>query len=232
MVKVYQIYYDDDSKQRLEPEYMPYLNNPTSIFFESQVMCDLIKKDAHKNCEWFGVVSHRLRKKVQQSKFWGRSIANRSMRKFSPKEFEHYIRTNKADIASFCKHPSHAVFPWAEKYHPGICKATYALIRKLKYKVWYDQKSRDVIYFNYFLARPAIYADFVNTLLRPAINLMKNDKEIKALCKINSRYPKPVPVGVRDQTGYDYWPMFPFIAERLINLYLIKNNNKFSFIQW
>ena len=232
MVKVYQIYYDEDSKQRLELEYIPYFNNPTSIFFESKVICDLIDKGAHKHSEWFGVVSHKLRKKVHQSKFWGRTIANRSIRKFSPKEFEVYIRSSGADIASFCKHPPHMVFPWAEKYHKGICKATAALVKKLGYKVWYDQKSTQVIYFNYFVAKPQIYEDFVSTLLQPAIEIMWKNPDVKALCNVNSKYPKPVPVSVRDQTGYDYWPMFPFIAERLINLYLLKNYNKFNLIQW
>jgi len=232
MVKVYQIYFDDQSRKSLEPEYIPYFNNPTSIFFESQVMCDLVGKGEHKNCEYFGVVSHKLRKKVHGSKMWGRTIANQSRRQFSPKEFETYIRVAGADIASYSTHPPQQVFPWAEKYHKGICKAADLLIRKLSYRLYYDAKSFQVIYFNYFVAKPKIYEDFVNTLLRPAIRLMKHDPELHKLCKVNSHYRFPMPEAVTKQTGYDYWPLFPFIAERLINLYMIKNNYKFKFIQW
>ena len=232
MIRVYQVYFDDKSKESLEPEYIPYLNNPATIFLESKVMCDLIAKGAHKKSEYFGVVSHKLRKKVHGSKMWGRTIANQSRRQFSPKEFETYLRVSGADIGSYCTHPPHAVFPFAERYHKGICAAVALLMKKLNYKIWYDTKSRSVIYFNYFLARPNIYEDFVNTLLRPAIEIMSKDPQVRTLCKVNSRYKFPIPEDLAKQTGYDYWPLHPFITERLINLYLIKNNNKFKFIQW
>lgn len=232
MVKVFQIYFDDQSRQRLEPEYIPYYNNPCTIFLESEVMCKLVEEGKHEGCEWFGVVSHKLRKKVHSSKFWGRTIANRSLRQFTPVEFETYLRVSGADIGSYCTHPPHRVYPWAEKYHKGICAAVALIVKKLNYKIWYDQKSTHVIYFNYFVARPKIYEDYIKTLLRPAINLMRNDPEVKRLCDVNSRYRFPIPENVKEQTGYTYWPMHPFICERLINLYLIKNNNKFKFIQW
>ena len=231
-MKVYQIYFDDESRKTLEPEYVPYCNNPATIFLESKVMCDLIEAGKHRNCEWFGVVSHKLRKKVHGAKFWGRTIANRSRRQFSPKEFESFVRINGADIASYCTHPPHYVYMWAERYHPGICKAVSMLVKKLNYKIWYDQKNKYVIYFNYFVARPSIYEDFVYTLLKPSIHLMQHDPDVRALCNVNSRYRHPMPESLKEQTGYDYWPMHPFICERLINLYLIKNNHKFNFVQW
>lgn len=232
MVKVYQIYFNDESKARLEPDYIPYYNNPATIFLESEVMCKLIEDGKHKDCKWFGVVSHKLRKKVHGAKFWGPSIANRSKRQFSPSEFEKFVRVADADIGSFCTHPPHYVFSWAERYHKGICAATSMLIKKLKYKIWYDQKSLQVIYFNYFVARPHIYEDFVKTLLRPAIELMKHDPDVRTLVNVNSRYRFPIPKALTEQTGYTYWPMHPFISERLINLYLIKNYNKFRLVQW
>ncbi len=232
MVKVHQIYFDAESHLSLEPEYIPYCNNPTTIFFESEVMCKLVERGAHKNCDYFGVVSHKLRNKIKGSKMWGRTIANQSLRDFTPKEFESYIRVAGADIASFATHPPHQVFPWAERYHKGICRAADLLIRKLNYRIYYDAKSFQVIYFNYFVAKPQIYEDFVKTLLRPAIRIMKCDPDVHALCKVNSHYRFPMPEAVTKQTGYDYWPLFPFIAERLINLYLLKNSYKFKFIQW
>lgn len=236
LVKVYQIYYNEESKNKLESEYIPYYNNPTTVFFESKVMSDLIKDNKHIDCDWFGVVSPSLRNKVHGSKTWGRSIANRSKRNFSPGEFENYVTTFKPDIASYCTHPPHAVFPWAEKYHKGISKAIVEILKKLKYNIYWDTVSRFVIYFNYFVARPPIYADFVNTLLNPAMDLMINDSYIKSLVDIDSRYQTQNVRGISDelkqQIGYEYYPLHPFICERLINLYIIKHQNRFKFIQW
>lgn len=232
---VHQIYYNEATKKLLEPEYIPFYNNPTTIFFESKVMSDLIKNKAHVHCDYFGVVAPGFRKKVHGSKMWGRSIANRSLRNFSPAEFEHFVRISKADIASYCTHPPHAVFPWAEKYHKGISLAIVKILQKINYGIYWDQVSRQVIYFNYFVARPYIYEQFVIELLNPVMKLMTEDDEIKKLVEIDSGYQnqngRGMPAGLKEQIGYDYYPMHPFICERLINLYLLKHT-RFKFIQW
>jgi len=229
-VKVYQVYFKEEQKTKLEPEYIPYYNYPTTVFFESKIMCDLIDKKAHKNCMYFGVVSHNLRAKVKEAKMWGRTIRNKSLRYFSAKQFEQFVRVNKPDIASYTTHQPHKVFPIAEKFHRGIALATVRLLEKMKFKGYWDDMSEKVIYFNYFVARPEIYEDYIQTMLKPAIKLMREDPQIKKLVDVNSHYKKPMTDELSKQIGYNYWPLHPFICERLINLYILHRN--LTFIQW
>jgi hypothetical protein len=230
-VKVYQIYYSEETKARLEPEYIPYYNNPSTVFFEAKVMCDLIDKGAHKGADYFGVVSPSLRNKIKGTKKWGTSIRNMSEREFSPKTFEQLVMDFRPDIASYTTHPAHAIFPWAERFHPGICRATIKILEKMKKRLYYDSKIIKPIYFNYFVAKSSIYEDYIKTFLKPAIHLMTHDPEIRKLVCVNSHYRagKMTPE-LAKQIGFDYYPLHPFICERLINLYLLKH--PFKIVTW
>lgn len=228
-MKVYQIYYNEETKAQLEPEYIPYFNNPTTVYFESKVMCDLIDKGEHKGVDYFGIVGNKLRRKISQSKTWGRRIRNISKKNFSPKSFEQFVYDYRPHIASYSTNGRHAVFPWAEQFHGGICKATQAIVKKLGIRAAYDKVTIQPIYFNYFVAKPDIYQDYVNKILRPAIDLMENDAEIKTLLEVDSNYGQ-VSAELEKQIGYNYYPLHPFICERLINLYL--NMYNFKIIQW
>ncbi len=232
MLKVFQVYFSEYTKEKVEPEYIPYFNHPCSKYFESKVIYDLVEAGEHLNSEYFGVVGCNLRLKIHASKFWGRLIANQSRRNFMPDSFENFVKSHKTDIASYTKHLPHRVFPLAELYHPGICEAVKTILKKLNYGVNYDNLNNQVIYFNYFVARPHIYQDYVETLLGPAIDLMESDTKLRALVESDSKYSNPLPKKIADQIGFDFWPMHPFICERLINLYLLKNNNEFQLIQW
>jgi len=231
-VKVYQIYYKQDQLAGLEPEFIPYHNEKTTIYFESKIMVDLVNQGKHKDADYFGVISPTFRRKIKQTKYWGPTIANKSKRAFSPKEFEKYVNSFKPDIATLCSHQPHAVFPIAERFHKGISIAVIKIIQKLKYKIFWDAKSNIVVYFNYFIAKPKIYEDYVKNLLEPAIHLMEHDPEIKKYVNVNSHYKKPVTPELKAQTGYDYYPLHPFICERLINLYIIKNHAWLKAIKW
>jgi hypothetical protein len=231
-MRIYQIYYKQEQLGGLEQEYIPFYNEKTTIYFESKIMVDLINQGKHKGCDYFGVLAPAFRKKIKQTKFWGPTIANRSKRAFSPKEFEKYVNSFKPDIATLCSHQPHAVFPIAERFHKGISRAVIKIIEKLKYKVYWDIKSNIVIYFNYFVARPQVYEDYIKSLLEPAIHLMEHDPEVKKLVNINSHYKKPVTPELKAQTGYDYYPLHAFICERLINLYVAKNQAHLKTLKW
>ena len=125
------------------------------------------------------------------------------------------------------------IFDFTHNYfiYRVICK--YILITNLlKYKVFLDIRSNIVIYFNYFVAKPKIYEDYVKNLLEPAMHLMEHDPEIKKLVNVNSHYKKPVTPELKAQTGYDYYPLHPFICERLINLYIAKNQAYLKTLNW
>lgn len=220
---IYQIYYREEQKKDLE--FIPYYNYPTTVFFESMVMCKLIEEKKHTG-EYFGVLGPNFRKKIRQSKSWGPTIANKSSVEFSPVQFEKFVKAYKPDVAGMCNHMSHAVYPIAERFHHGISRATIKILEKLKYRTYWDTKSLKPIYFNYFVARSRVYEKYVTEMLRPAIELMSNDKEIIKLVNIDSGYKKKVTPELREQIGYEYYPLQPFITERLINLFIARENLK------
>ena len=224
LVKIYQIYYRDDQQDDLE--YIPFYNYPTTVFFESMVMCRLIEDGCHLDGRYFGVVGPNFRKKIRQSKSWGPTIANKSRTTFTPAEFERLVDHYNPDLAGMCTHMAHAVFPIAERFHKGISVATIKILEKINYKTYWDGKSDKPVYFNYFVARRDVYERYVKELLRPAIDVMTNDKEIKKMVEIDSGYKKKMTPELKAQIGYDYYPLHPFICERLINLFIIKNNLK------
>lgn len=62
--RIYQVYYDQWTKQSLDPQFRPYYNSKSSIYFEFDVMADLYNGGAMNHCQYFGVVSWRIWEKV------------------------------------------------------------------------------------------------------------------------------------------------------------------------
>jgi len=65
----------------------------------------------------------------------------------------------------------------------------------------------------------------------PAIQEMKNDEQMKNIATAaHKAYSMPLPQSFIDVTGYDYYPMAPFMLERLINVYIVMRNLKVGFV--
>ena len=77
-----------------------------------------------------------------------------------------------------------------------------------------------------------LFADYMNNLLLPAINLMQFDEDIIELCNLTSDYNSvhEFPEHLRTETAYSYWPHIPFILERLINIYRLTYDKKTAFV--
>jgi hypothetical protein len=256
-VVIYQIYYSEETKRLIEPEYIPYDNSlKTNKYFESQVMCDLVKNNKHLGSQYFGVVSCNLKQKIGNAQTWGRTLRNQDRQSFTPKSFEDFTLNSNADIVTMTKHPPHIVFLVAEKYHRGIMNLANDILKKistkrvrsdylkerglgLNYRIpemqpSVNQISQRPIYFNYFIARPNIYENYLNTMLIPAMDIMDNDPRIKEMCSAPSGYKEPMSQEDKEilngLIGFPYYPMYPFICERLINIYVLAHN--YTVAQW
>ena len=87
------------------------------------------------------------------------------------------------------------------------------------------------IYCNYFIARKEIWEDFVGNFVIPAIQEMEKDEYINSVATYpHKSYPRKLPRSFIDSTGFDYYPMAPFMLERLINVYVVMRNVKVGFI--
>ncbi len=223
-MKVYQIYFDPSQIDQLEPGYDPYFNEVCTVFFESQVIRDLITKNAHMGTEYFGVVSYKIRQKLGYMKEnWknNKNIANTSVREFSPELFESLVDEHKPDAMSFQRHAPHDPIIVADRFHPGFRKHWENIMTQIGYK-WEPVRIENIFYCQYFVAKEAIYEHFVKTMLGPAMDVMVNMPELFD----NSNYPRPFPENLRKQFGISYWPFHPFLCERMFSYYAHIHNLK------
>lgn len=220
-LKVYQIYYNELQKEKLD--YIPYLNKDCTPFFENSVIADLIKNNHHQNCEYFGVVSHKLKEKIGviQKKWKNASIANHSLNNFSKQQFEYELRESMPDCMSFQRHKGHDPITHANNFHPGFSSYFKEIMKSIGYN-WTPEKYDNVFYCNFFVAKSNIYEDYVNKMLIPAMDVIKNMPELMN----NSYYPHALPDYLKAAWGVNHYPYHTFLCERMFSFYAQINKLK------
>ena len=215
-IKAYQIYYDESQKDSLIDGFIPHFNEKATVNLESGVICDLVNRGECSNCDWFGVFSWKIQEKIKGFDFETLKIA--------VSEYE--------DCDLLAPNPKH--YWWGalrkrrkqKEVHPGAWQLIDLIVKKLGLS---DKKVLEErgygIYCNAFLARTEIYLDFVNNLLKPAIELCNYDKELNQLAFGETDYLTPPNNFIKD-TGLDYYPWIPFVLERLIMVYVEVNDIK------
>lgn len=218
-LKVFQIYYMEYQLSGLD--YIPYYNEKCTVFFENSVIADLIKSDAHLGCEYFGVVSYKLKQKLgyMKDKWKGiPNIANHSTTEFTPALFESELRKHLPDVMSFQRHIAHDPISVAERFHPGFSKYFSHIMQAIGYH-WKPSVFPDVFYCNYFVAKQWIYKRYVDEMLIPAMKVMSEMPELMQ----NSNYPHPLPSELKKEFGINHYPFHTFICERMFSYYAYEN---------
>lgn len=201
-----QIYYDESQLKELYPFAVPYFNEKLTVFFENSVIADLVMKT---NASKIGVCSWKLRQK-QRGYYIGR-----------PKPITQEVINGDYEILSFTKntkyHQMIAAATQSHKYfQPTFDKILKAIGKTRPHEV------KNPIYQNHFIAKREIYQDYVKNWLIPAMEVMENDPEIKELCYKDSNYSNlsgGSAMNLEKQIGLSYFPMHPFLLERLFSVY-------------
>lgn len=225
LLRVFQIYYHESQRGQLETEYLPFFNYHPTEFFESQIIRDLVDLGQHKDAEYFGVVSYKLRYKVgtdmKQNWRGHPNIANHSENEFSPEAFAAQLREHRPDAMSFQCHMPHDPISTAESFHPGFMNLWSEIMRQIGWD-WTPTRIDDIFYCNFFVARREIYDDYVNRMLAPAMDVMSKMNKLGLLLWQDSNYRNsPVPEFIKAR-GIDHWPFHPFICERFFSWYAHK----------
>lgn len=221
-VKIYQIYFNESQLNKLD--YTPYLNNDCSVYFESSVIADLITQDKHKGYEYFGVVSHKLRDKINTTKTkWSsiKNIANTSEQEFSPEHFESILLSRKPDVLSFQRHIPHDPITFANQFHPNFSIYFKHIMNEIGYK-WTATRFNNVFYCNYFVAKSELYERFTNEMLIPSMKVME---KMPALMS-DSKYPHALPDELKKKFGINHYPYHAFICERMFSFFVHINKLK------
>lgn len=216
-MKLYQVYYNEETRSRIHPESIPYDNTlyhgkPLQPAFENHIICDLVEEGAHLHTDYFGVFSWAFEYKL------GKNL-NRVRE-----------QVQGDDIYSFFS-KSNQPYIWrqANLWHKGMLEIGQLLMEKMGVKtnlynlsVRTGERKTCTVYGNYFLAKPEIYERYVNEFLRPAMNIMLGDPEMIAKLSVNSGYKKNRDLSwLVDVTGFPYYPMHTFVCERLFSTWLV-----------
>jgi len=231
--KVFQIYYDRNQKSNIQPGYIPYKNTKTSINFESGIIVDLLNsKKIISSTDWVGVFSWKMNQKIQ-----GKPISYTNIQYHVNKYQDSDIISVKPDRYWYA--PIRTPHKANQTNVDGLAfnQLIQALIRMHDMNIFEDEIDIDLllkpqyhIYCNYFIARLDVYVDFVKTYLEPVINFLSNDGIFKGVSESRSGYPYEPPEHFTKKTGFDYYPLRPFMLERLINVYRINKGLKTAFV--
>lgn len=209
-------------------DFEPYLNEvPESaderyLFLESDVLCRLVRDRWHADADYFGVVGPRWREKLEEAKQWGLPLKNQSLGKLTPDTLRSWVHENpQADFFSFGSFIQHPVYRNFGRCHRGLVEATSSLLSRLGISFDLRKTFPSPIYFYYFVCRSKILESYVRDLLSPLIELATHDRELRALCFKDSGYFRAIPESLRDRFAISYYPLHPFIGERLINVYVM-----------
>ncbi len=211
LLKIYQVYYKPE--QHAACEYAALLNKDCSLYFENSVILELVGQGAHRDAEYFGVVSWKLRKKVVST--LGPRVR---ISPFSPVALEGKLAAYRPDIIGLQEYTRHNPM----KLFPGIHKDLAGLFGKVMSALGHDWKSKYLehnFYCNHFVAKSEIYERYVLEMLNPAMTVMNNMPELM----IDSGYPKSLPIELRMKWGIEYYPYHPFICERLFSYWVSLN---------
>lgn len=226
-LKVYQIFYNAElHRPHLDPCFIPYDNtNGKSPFFENEVMRILINSYQHLDCSYFGILSWVFSQKFpMDSPSAYLSIQNRMAQ-----EPDYDIYT------FFKKYPMHRIFDHPSNGHKGMNRVAQMVINRMKIPVQLKHFiPTQMVYMNYFIARPHIYESYVTDFLVPAMAVMsdKSDTELQAVLWQDSQYRKDtLTLTERNRLfamfGRPYYPWHTFICERLFSLWFSMNNSKY-----
>jgi hypothetical protein len=210
---IHQIYFDDQSKKYLKDFAVPYNNSwhegkAKQPAFENHIISELIKQDAHKQSNYFGVFSWQFETK---NSYWLKNL------------FDDIEKFPNYDTYTFYKaHTQPNVWRVAEGWHQGIIETSQHIFNRFN-GVKITAMNTPTIYQNAHVTKSDIYQDYVETWLDPLMEIMADLEDIWLQEKlfIDTKYKsyRLDTKNLHNVTGVPYYPMHSFICERFFSTY-------------
>lgn len=214
-----QIYYREEQKKEIYPFAIPYFNGSLTIFFENSVIADVVEAS---EAEKIGVCSWKLREKQR----WNVG---------SYREITKDLIESDYKVLSFTKNSGyHRMLQAAEVWHEGFNESLKIILNKIG--IAKPDEVDSPINNNHFMAEKSIFKDYVREYLRPAMAVMKDDQQCHELAMKDSGYLRLVrmnaatPDELVNKLGVNYYPMAPFLLERLFPIYCHNKKIKVTYI--
>lgn len=219
----YQIYYHESQKENMFPFATPYFNDGLTIFFENSVIAEIVSRETE--ADKLAICSWKLKDKLQWNLAWPRR----------PHELTEEILNSDYDVLPFTRNSKyHTMLAAANGWHPGFKDAMTRIVTGIGKKM--PEEVKIPIYQNAFSAKLEIYKDYVSDYLNPAMELIKNDPEVYKLATVDSHYTKLMREDcatsdyLQQKIGFPYYPLVPFLLERLFSVYVHNKNINVTFL--
>lgn len=216
--RLIQIYYKDEQKSSCYPFADLYFNDGLTIFFENSVIKDLVLASTD---EKIGVCSWKLKEKMR----WNI---------LRPRQLTQEVLETEYDVLCFTGNSkNHQMLTSAERWHEGFKATMKKCLDVIDQKMPAEVKTP--IYQNSFMARLDIYQDYVKNWLNPIMIATLSDPALFELMTVDSKYSSLAkkdaasPEYLQEKIGMPFYPMSPFILERLFSVYC--HNNRINVTQ-
>ena len=220
MIKLFQIYYNENQKSGLVDGFIPHLNENRSIYVENQCIYEIRQNKITKNTTHVGVFSHKFHDKI--------------LSKPTLKTISTCIMSNlDGDIFS----PRLDTLWWSPLrqprplYFPNQCNienlaipflrdlADVSVMKHSSIDLWIKSYPNP-IYCNFWVAKKDIFIDYVDNFLTGVFKVIESYNRDNPIFTIDHNYPSPPPQIWKESTGFAGYPVITFIMERLINIYI------------
>lgn len=219
-MKVFQIYYNNATKESISPCAIPYDNSwyegkAKQPLFENHCIVDIFKERMPRD-EHIGIFS------------WAFESKNQYRLTRLQREIEMY---KYPDVVSFFRlHTQKNIWTIAENWHAGIIDTAKHIFKRFDDKIKITELNTPIVYQNAHCTRFEIYSDYVNSWLIPLMDIMQdeNDAYLQERLWRDTFYKRgqTKKETLRNICGVEYYPLHPFIAERFFSTYLAVNNIK------
>jgi hypothetical protein len=151
-IQVYQVYYDEQTKQALKYGFIPHYQEKTPHNFENDIILDIWKKRKWVNAKYVGVLSWRLYEKTLLDKIhFDKKICIFDCNGYN--QYQHpFCRKSFASVNEMVKMADqHKLFPFK--------------LDRIKVK--------EVVWCNYWVATPEAFDDYCTNYLSKAVEFFK-----------------------------------------------------------
>lgn len=207
----FQVYFRPEQVNNLYPFAIPHYNEKITDFFENSIISELVPNS---QADLISVCSHRLKEKRTDC-----------IRVSTKPLTEEIICNTDFDVAVLTpRSPTHKALFMASIWHNAWASAFKELQKFIKC----PDEVKVAIYENHFIATREIYQEYVNTVLKPCIEFMKDKPAFFSDANYAKRKKPEEVIWYREKTGRNDWPIAPFILERLFSIWI--NDKQFKVI--
>lgn len=217
--KLIQIYFRDEQKSSCYPFADLYFNSDLSIYFENDVISRLVPGS---EADKIAVCSWKLKDKIR--------IQVKRCRPLTQEMLE-----SDYEVLSFTNNTQyHDFFAFASAHHKNFRETFEKMLSSAGLRM--PSRVKCPIYQNHFSARTDIYKDYVKSYLIPCMDAIKNDPEVNKLAMVDSNYSQlarnsaATSEYLKEKIGVSYYPLVPFLLERLFSVYCTNNKIKVDYL--